>query len=110
MPSALDRLKKAANMTATKKAVVLSDGTEFEFWSRPLVMAERDRARKETKSADPQDWLLPLLILKCLDENGQPMFKFAQADELKQEVRDTDIQKIVLAIIGEDAKLLEAGN
>jgi hypothetical protein len=110
MPSALDRLKKAANMTATKKMVVLSNGDEFEFWSKPLVMAERDRARKETKSADPQDWLLPLLILKCLDENGQPMFKFAQADEIKNEVRDTDIQKIVLAIIGEDAKLLEAGN
>ena len=37
---AIDRLKKAANLDATKKEVELSDGTIFELWVTPLTMAE----------------------------------------------------------------------
>lgn len=106
---ALDRLKKAANMEMVKKAVILASGDEFEFWHRPLTMAERDKARKQAGSSDPQDWMLPLMILKCLDETGAPMFQAGQIDELKNEVRDTDIQKIILQLIGDDAKNLEMG-
>ena len=39
---ALDRLKKAANLVPVKRIVILSDGAEFEFWSTPLTMAERE--------------------------------------------------------------------
>ena len=38
---AIDRLKKAANLEATKKEVELSDGSIFEMWVAPLTMAER---------------------------------------------------------------------
>ena len=34
---AIDRLKKAANLEATKKEVTLSDGTVFEMWVAPLT-------------------------------------------------------------------------
>ena len=37
--SALDRLKKAANLTPSKKEVTLSNGDVFEFWTTPLTMA-----------------------------------------------------------------------
>lgn len=107
---ALDRLKKAANMELCKKTVILGNGDEFEFWHRPMTMAERDRARKMGGSSDPQDWMLPLLVLKCLDETGAPMFQAGQIDELKNDVRDTDLQKIILEMIGDEAKALEAGN
>lgn len=107
---ALDQLKKAAVMTLTKKSVILGSGDEFEFWHKPLTMAERDRARKQARSSDPQDWILPLLIIKCLDEAGQPMFQAGQIDELKNEVRDTDLQKIALEMIGDELKNLETGN
>ena len=39
---AIDRLKKAANLEATRKEVELSDGTLFEMWVTPLTMAERE--------------------------------------------------------------------
>ena len=43
---AIDRLKKAANLEATKKEVELSDGSIFEMWVAPLTMAERERAQR----------------------------------------------------------------
>jgi hypothetical protein len=106
---ALDRLKKAANMELIKKTIILSNSDEFEFWHKPLTMSERDRARKQGGSSDPQDWMLPLMVIKCLDETGSPMFQAGQIDELKNEVRDTDLQKIILAMIGDEAKDLEVG-
>ena len=45
--SALDRLRKAANLEPAKKIVELSDGSEFEMWVAPLTMAERERAQKQ---------------------------------------------------------------
>jgi hypothetical protein len=44
--SALLRLKKAANLTPVKRTVKLNDGTDFEFYSAPLTMSERERAQK----------------------------------------------------------------
>ena len=37
---AIDRLRKAANLEATKKEVTLSDGTVFVMWVRPVSLAE----------------------------------------------------------------------
>lgn len=105
---ALDQLKKAAALTLTRKEVTLSNGESFEFWHKPLTMAERDRARKQGGSSDPQDWMVPLLIIKCLDEAGQPMFQPGQIDELKNEVRDTDLQLIILELVGDDLKSLQS--
>ena len=105
MPSsslrALDRLKKAANLAPTKKVVELSDGTEFEFYCAPLTMAERERAQKGTKD-DPGLFALQLLILKAQDETGQRLFQFGEIAELKREVRDSDLQALMLAVITDD--------
>ena len=50
--SALDRLRKAANLEPKKKEVELSDGSIFEMYVSPLTMAERERAQKQAKSDD----------------------------------------------------------
>ncbi len=42
--SALDRLRKAANLEPKKKQVELSDGSIFEMYVSPLTMAERKLA------------------------------------------------------------------
>ena len=62
--SALDRLRKAANLEPAKKIVELSDGSEFEMWVAPLTMAERERAQKQAKSDDANAFALQLLITK----------------------------------------------
>ena len=105
MPSsslrALDRLKKAANLEPTKKVVQLSDGSEFEFYCAPLTMAERERAQKGA-SDDANLFALQLLILKAQDADGARLFSGGQIAELKHEVRDADLQQLMLAVLSED--------
>ena len=99
---AIDRLKKAANLQATKREVELSDGTVFEMWVSPLTMAERERAQKGTKSDDANEFALRLLMTKAQDENGDRLFNAGEIDVLKNEVRDSDLQTLMLAIINTD--------
>lgn len=98
---ALDRLKKAANLQPVKKVVTLSDGSEFEFYCTPLTMAERERAQKGTND-DANAFAIQLLILKAQDELGNRLFQMGEVAELKREVRDADLQSLMLAVINAD--------
>ena len=106
---AIDKLKKAANLKPSKKEVVLNNGDEFEFWSTPLTMAQRERANRDAKSDDINQFALQLLLTKAQDENGGRLFSPGDLAVLKNEVRDDDLQKLMLAVIqepeGEEAEL-----
>jgi hypothetical protein len=95
----LDRLKKAANLVPVKKTIELSNGEEFELYCAPLTMAEREKAQKNAGSDEATAFALQLVISKAQDEAGQPLFKAGEIAELKNEVRDEDLQKIMLAVI-----------
>lgn len=99
---AIDRLKKAANLEATKRIITLSDDTEFEMWVAPLTMAEREKAQKRAGSDDANAFALQLLISKAKDENGEGLFIPGEIDVLKNEVKDKDLQALMLAILTED--------
>ena len=60
--SALDRLRKDANLEPRKKEVELTDGSVFEMYVTPLTMAERERAQKQARSDDANAFALQLLI------------------------------------------------
>ena len=85
---AIDRLKKAANLKSTRRAVILANGDEFEFWAKPLTMSERERAQKDAKSEEITQYALQLVVSKCLDENGGRMFNPGDISVLRNEVRD----------------------
>jgi len=105
---AIDRLKKAANLESTKKEVELTDGTVFEMWVSPLTMAERERAQAAIKNKDDMNAMgLRLFIQKALDENGRRRFSAGQYDELKNDVDDATLQKLILAVIGGDDEIEE---
>jgi hypothetical protein len=104
---AIDRLRKAANLEPVKKTVDLSDGSTFELWVTPLTMAERERAQKQAKSDDANAFALQLLITKALDESGTKLFSPGEIDVLKNEVKDKDLQQLMLAIITDDAEPLD---
>jgi len=104
---AIDRLRKAANLEPVKKIVDLSDGTTFELWVTPLTMAERERAQKQAKSDDANAFALQLLITKALDESGTKLFSAGEIDVLKNEVKDKDLQALMLAIITDDAEPID---
>lgn len=101
---AIDRLRKAANLEPTKREVKLSDGSTFEMYVSPLTMAERERAQKQAKSDDASAFALQLLISKAKDESGKKLFSAGEIDVLKNEVKDKDLQSLMLAILddGED--------
>lgn len=105
--SALDRLRKAANLEPVKKEVELSDGSVFEMWVAPLTMAERERAQKQAKSDDATAFALQLLINKACDENGAKLFKPGEIDVLKNEVKDKDLQSLMLAILTDNSEEID---
>lgn len=109
---ALDRLKKAANLVPVKRIVTLSDGSEFEFYSTPLTMAEREKAQKEAGNDDASAFALQLLVHKAQDENGRRMFSAGEIAELKNDVQDKDLQALMLALLtgGEEVTEEEAKN
>ena len=100
--SALDRLRKAANLEPIKKEVELSDGSVLEMYITPLTMAERDRAQRQAKSDDANAFALQLLINKAQDQNGRKLFNPGEIDVLKNEVKDSDLQTLMLAVINSE--------
>ena len=99
---AIDRLKKAANLEAVKKTVELSNGTEFEMWVTPLTMAEREKAQKRSGSDDANAFAIQLLVSKAQDSNGERLFNAGEIDVLKNEVKDKDLQALMLAVLTDD--------
>ena len=97
--SALSRLKKAANLSPTKRTVTLSDGSTFEFYAAPLTMAEREQAEQMLGGNTPNGFALNILVLKAVDASGQKLFTAGEIAELKNEVRDADLQAMMLAAI-----------
>ena len=108
--SALDRLRKAANLEPIKKEVTLSDGSIFEMYVSPLTMAERERAQRQAKSDDANAFALQLLLTKAQDENGIRLFKSGEIDILKNEVKDKDLQALMLSVISEEEDLPDPKN
>jgi hypothetical protein len=97
--SALARLKKAANLQPIKRVVTLNDGSTFEFYATALTMAERERAQKMPGGDDPNGFALNLLVTKAADDAGQRLFQTGEIAELKNDVLDSDLQAMMLAII-----------
>ena len=108
--SALDRLRKAANLEPIKKEVELSDGSIFEMYVSPLTMAERERAQKQARSDDANAFALQLLLSKAQDENGRKLFNAGEIDVLKNEVKDSDLQSLMLAVINSDEEVPDPKN
>ena len=105
--SSLDRLRKAANLEPIKKEVTLSDGSIFEMYVTPLTMAERERAQKQARSDDANAFALQLLLAKAQDQTGRKLFNAGEIDVLKNEVKDSDLQKLMLAVITEEEEMID---
>jgi hypothetical protein len=90
-----------------KKLVDLSDGSQFEMWVTPLTMAERERAQKQAKSDDAGAFALQLLLTKACDDAGTRLFSAAEIDVLKNEVKDKDLQSLMLAILTDDSEEID---
>ena len=50
---------------------------------------------------------MQLLVQKAMDENGDKLFRPGEIAELKNEVRDADLQTLMLAVITTDNDVTE---
>ena len=64
-------------------------------------MAERERAQKDAKSDDINQFALQLLVLKAKDDGGGRLFGPGDIALLKNDVRDDDLQQLMIAIMQE---------
>ena len=96
----IDRLRKAARLEPVKREITLASGDDVVMWVTPLTAAERDRARKNARSDDANAFALQLLISKAKDQDGSPLFAPGDVAALRNEVRDEDLQKLMLAVLG----------
>jgi hypothetical protein len=70
-------------------------------------MAERERAQKDAGTDEATAFALQLLVQKAKDDSGQPLFRAGEVAELKNEVRDADLQSLMLAVITSDSDVTE---
>ena len=105
----IDKLKKAARLDPVKKEVTLESGDQVVMWVTPLTASERERARKDARSDDPDAFALQLLVRKAKDDKGVPLFGAGDVAELKNAVRNADLQSLMLAVLGgeEDEEALD---
>tara|TARA_B100000579_G_C22549878_1_gene719268 strand:+ start:421 stop:774 length:354 start_codon:yes stop_codon:yes gene_type:complete len=104
----IDRLVKATDLRKKKKTVVLSNGETVEIWLSPLTMAERAQATKENNSDDANEFALRLLINKAYENEGeQKCFQSGDIDILKNELKDSDLQKLMLLVLQDDEEPLD---
>ena len=90
----IDKLKSAARLEPVKKEIILDNGDEVVMYVTPLTAAERERAKKDARSEDPGAFALSAAhSKKPKDSGGQPLFTPGDAAVLKNEVRDSDLQK-----------------
>jgi len=95
----IDKLKKAARLDPVKKELTLETGETVVMWITPLTASERERAKKDARSDDPNAFALQLLVRKAKDENGNPLFSQGDIADLKNAVRDGDLQSLMLAVL-----------
>ena len=94
---AIDKLRKAANFEPIRQCITLSDGSDFEYWVKPLTAAERERAQKNGKSTN--DFAMQLLVMKAEDENGEKIFKSGDIPVLRNDIEDEILQKMILSVL-----------
>jgi hypothetical protein len=99
MARALDRLKAACAMKATRKAVTLPDGSEFEFFSPPITLAQRARAQRQAGTDSASDFALQLLVMVAQDENGQKLFAPGEVAELRNELPASVVEGLMVQLV-----------
>jgi hypothetical protein len=96
---ALDRLKAAVAMKAMRRCVELPNGEEFEFYSKPVTLAQRARAQKLAGNDNATDFALQLLVMQAEDESGQRMFGPGDIAELRNELPASVVESLMLQLL-----------
>ena len=98
---AIDRLRAASSLQRLRKDITLSGGEVFTLYHTPLTAAEREKANKEV-GEDANGFGMHLLVKKATNEEGTLLFTVGDIATLKNEIRDEDLQKLMIAVLRND--------
>jgi hypothetical protein len=96
---AIDRLKAACSMKATRRSVDLPDGTQLEYWAPPVTLAQRARAQKAAGNDDATQFALQLLVMIAAEEDGSKMFTTAEIAELTNRLPAAIVETLMLQLL-----------
>ena len=96
---ALDRLKASVAMKATRRSVELPNGETFDFFSKPVTLAQRARAQKQAGNDNATDFALQLLVMMAEDENGAKLFSAGEIAELRNELPASVVEALMLQLL-----------
>ncbi len=100
----LVEVDKALNDSQKIEELLLTKPMDALLYQKELLDIQRAlQSQKGAKSDDANEFALRLLMTKALDENGTRLFNVGEIDVLKNEVRDADLQILMLAVINTDA-------
>ena len=97
-------------MKPQRKAVVLPNGTEFEFWSPPITLAQRAKASKQAGTNDAASSALQLLVMVAQTENGEQLFNVGDLAELRNAFPANVVESLMLQMLTDDQGEDEEGN
>jgi len=86
-------------MKAMRRSVELPNGEEFEFYSKPVTLAQRARAQKLAGNDNATDFALQLLVMQAEDESGQRMFGPGDIAELRNELPASVVESLMLQLL-----------
>ena len=90
-------------MEPQRKVVKLPDG-DFEFWMRPLTLAQRAKAQKLAGGDDATSFALQLLVMVARDADGQPLFVPGELAELRNALPASVVDAMMLAMLDAQPK------
>ncbi len=115
MASFLERLKSSVSMRPVEKTVTLPNGDVLSFYTTPITLAERAKARKAAKPDDTTDFALQLFALKATDEVGNKLVSQGDLLSMRNSLPSDLVESILLPLLENgseddaDMKSTEAG-
>lgn len=99
MASFLERIKASVSMRPVEKSVTLPNGDVLSFYSTPITLAERAKARKAAKPEDSTDFAMQLFALKATDEVGNRLINQSDLLTMRNSLPGDVVESILLPLL-----------
>ena len=101
MTDAFELLLASVDMRPALRSLVLPNGKEFSFLSRPVTLAQRAKAQKLAGNDTAIDYALQLLVMMAENENGQKLFNAGHIPRLRNELPAGLAETLMLQLLQE---------
>jgi len=83
------------------------EGNPFVMYVKPWTIQDQGKLQFAIKSGNEADAVVEVLVIKCLDANGDKVFQIGDKVDLRQNVDANVLARIASEITGTDTEELE---